>query len=1003
MKPTALVLEVVDRRHCRPGCHLRRAGWVLLLLVTTPLARGQSSAPVQFAREIRPILSDQCFECHGPDQAARQADLRFDLPEGLFGAAESGQIPITPGQPELSELLRRVTSNDPDQRMPPPEKGAPLKPAQVDRLRHWIQQGATWQEHWSWQPPLRPRLPAVADAGWPLGAIDRFVLARLEREQHNPAPPAVQETLLRRVSFDLTGLPPTLDQLDTFLEDDSPNAYEKQLDRLLASPRLGEHLAWTWLDAARYGDTNGYQGDSTRTMWPWRRWVIEAFNANLPFDRFTTEQLAGDLLKNPTIDQQIASGFHRNVPLNGEGGRIPEESRVEYVIDRVETTATVWLGLTAGCARCHDHKYDSLSQKEFYRLFAYFNQIDETGSIDSGLMAHPVLKVPVKDKIQELRLIEGRLANRNAMFATASADRQPPDRQAWEDQLLAGGQAPLSWGPWKYLGPIRADSVGHGHGKRFGPEETGDASRVYGDKVWQTQDWPDDQIITMPLPPANVGYAYRQVDVTAPASVELTLGADNGIRLWLNGGPLLNKLTKAGADTDQEKVTLELEPGTHHLLMKITNRTGTGGFYFQSAHGGLPPDIAPILKTTVDQRTPAQQQRLTGLYRKSLPEFRDLAEKIRRLEGRRLQLENVSYVETMVMRRRAEPRATYLLVRGRYDQPDESEKLLPQVPAALSALPPGAPADRLGLARWLLDAEHPLTARVAVNRYWQSLFGVGLVATSEDFGSQGELPSHPDLLDWLATEYVHLAWDRKALLRKLVTSQTYRQSSRATPEAFRLDPQNRLLSRGPRFRLPAHILRDQALAFSGLLVERIGGPSVKPYQPSGIWSEFSFGKIRYTPDYGQDLYRRTLYTFWRRSTGPTNVFDNSDRQVCSVRPRRTNTPLQALVLLNDPTYVEAARLLAQRILNLADQSSGGRLATAFRIATSRWPSQTEQSVLEGCLERAREHFQDQSEAAEALLSVGETRLEPRGDSVELAAYTSVMNVLLNMDETITRE
>ncbi|MBI83436.1 MAG: hypothetical protein CMJ81_09590 [Planctomycetaceae bacterium] len=999
MKPTAPVLEVVDR----PGCQPLRAGWLLLVLVATPLAGAQSDEPVHFASEIRPILSDQCFECHGPDRAARQAGLRFDLPEGLFAPAESDHVPITPGQPELSELLQRVISDDPDLRMPPPETGAPLKPDQVDRLRRWIQQGANWQQHWSWQPPVRPQLPDVADADWPLGAMDCFVLARLDREQHDPAPVAVQETLLRRVTFDLTGLPPALDELDTFLEDRSPNAYEKQLDRLLASPRLGEHMAWTWLDAARYADTNGYQGDLTRTMWPWRQWVIEAFNANLPFDRFTTEQLAGDLLENPTIDQQIASGFHRNVPLNGEGGRIPEESRVEYVVDRVETTATVWMGLTSSCARCHDHKYDSLSQEEYYRLFAYFNQIDETGSVDSGRMAHPILKVPVRDKVHELRLVERRLADRKATFAAASTDRQPPDRQAWEDQLLDDGQTPPVWSPWQYLGPIQADSVGHGHNKRYGPEETGDASRVYGDTVWQTQDWPDDSIITMPLPPSCVGYAYRQVHVTNPATVELTLGADNGIRLWLNGAPLLNQLTQAGADTEQEKVTLELEPGTHHLLMKITNRTGSGGFYFQSTHGGLPPDIAPILKTAGDQRTPVEQQRLTELYRKSLPEFRDQAQQIRRLEGRRLRLENEAYVKTMVMRRRAEPRETYLLVRGRYDQPDKSEKLLPQVPSALSALPQGAPADRRGLARWLVTADHPLTARVAVNRYWQSLFGIGLVATSEDFGSQGAPPSHPDLLDWLATEYIHLEWDRKALLRKIVTSQTYRQSSRATAEAFRRDPQNRLLGRGPRFRLSAQMLRDQALAFSGLLAERIGGPSVKPYQPVGIWSEFSFGKIRYTPDGGQDLYRRTLYTFWRRSTGPTNVFDNSDRQVCSVRPRRTNTPLQALVLLNDPTYVEAARLLARRILNMADQTSERHLATAFRIATSRWPSQDEQNVLEGCLERARKHFQDQPVAAELLLDVGQARRNPHVDNVELAAYTSVMNVLLNMDETITRE
>lgn len=958
---------------------------------------------VDFAREIRPILSNYCFECHGPDRAARQADLRLDVSAGLFAEAESGVIPVVPGQPDQSELLLRVTSDDIDQRMPPAEAGRVLDVDQVLLLRRWIQQGAIWQQHWSWKSPVRPQLPTVSDSDWPAGAIDCFVLARLDGEKQIHSPPAVMETLIRRVTYDLTGLPPSLNQLDRVLQDPSPDAYTKEVDRLLATPRVGEHLAWAWLDAARYGDTNGYQGDLTRTMWPWREWVIDAINANLPFDQFTTEQLAGDLLENATVDQQIASGFHRNVPLNGEGGRIAEESRVEYVVDRVETTATVWMGLTAGCARCHDHKYDSLTQREFYQLFAYFNNIDESGNVDSGGNAKPVMKVPVKEKMYQVQTVQRQLEKQEAKLADLSANTDSQDAQQWEQQLLAGQQMEPLWGGWKFLGPILADSVGHGHNKQYGPETVGDASLGYRDRIWEDKYWPDGKAVVMPLVPSSVGYAYRQVRVSIPTSVEVTVGADNAVRLWVNGIEVLEKITSGGANTEQEKITLELQIGVHDVLMKISNRAGTGGFYFETTLQGLLPEIKKILSTPKVQRTEDQEQRFTELYWQSVPELQDLTYQIRRLQGRLQQLQKETHVETMVMRERVEPRETYLLVRGRYDHLDKSEKLSPEVPATLPAIPEGAAKNRLGLARWLMAKEHPLTARVAVNRYWQALFGTGLVATSEDFGSRGEQPSHPDLLDWLATEYVRLHWDRKALLRKLVTTRTYGQDSGATSESFKLDPKNRLLGRGPRFRLPVQVLRDQALAMSGLLVETIGGPSVKPYQPKGIWAEFSFGKIQYTNDSGPNLFRRTLYTFWRRSAGPANIFDNSDRQVCSVRPRRTNTPLQALVLLNDKTYVEAARMLAQRILNLEVETSKERLVIAFRIATARRPTTTEQAALDRCLERSRGYFQEHPAAVEQLLAVGQARSDIRLDRVELASYASVMNVILNLDETVTRE
>jgi hypothetical protein len=799
---------------------------------------------VQFNRDIRPILSDTCYTCHGPAKSARKAGLRLD-------SEVSGSKVIVPGKLNESPLWKRITSKDPKKRMPPPHSGRQLTQKQIELFRLWIEQGAKWQKHWSFLAPQRPPLPPVKNTTWPRNAIDHFILARLQRENLQPSPGASRETLIRRVTLDLTGLPPTVAEVEAFLSDKSPNAYEKVVDRLLASPRYGERMVLEWLDAARYSDTNGYQTDGTRPMWPWRDWVIDALNRNMPFDQFTIEQLAGDLLPGATVSQKIATGFNRNHMLNGEGGRIAEESRVEYVVDRVNTTSTVWLGLTAACAQCHDHKYDPISQKEYYQLYAFFNNIAESGGVDPrNSTAAPVLELPTPEQKAKI----------------PQATRAVVDLEKQLKALAA-----------KFL-PHQAE-------------------------------W------------------------------EKTVKADK-----------------------------------------------------------LPGKVADVLKIEKAKRTPAQAKILTDHYLTTFAEGQALKQRLDRAKKSLNDLKNGVLI-TMVMEERPQPRDTFVLIRGAYDK--YGAKVSAQVPAALPPLSKGTPNNRLALARWLVDPSNPLTARVTVNRCWQMFFGTGLVKTTEDFGSQGDAPSHPELLDWLAAEF-RGNWNVKALHRLIVTSATYRQSSQVTPLLLERDPTNRLLARGPRSRLNSFLLRDQALALSGLLVPKLGGPPVRPYQPPGIWEEFSFGTIRYMQDKGEKLYRRSLYTFWRRSVGPTNLFDTSARQVCSVRPSRTNTPLHALVLLNDVTYVEAARVWAERLMKQG-KTPEERLALAFRMATARQPSTAELKVLVKGFERVLKQYKEDRPAALKLVSTGEYPRDPKLDVAELAAYTGVASLILNLDEVITKE
>jgi hypothetical protein len=810
----------------------------LFALPYSSLAAGK----VDFARDVLPILSNHCFQCHGPDEKARKADLRLDRKDE---ALRNDSPVIVPGKGTDSEVFKRLVAEDEGERMPPPKVNKKLTPQQIDTLKQWIDQGAEWGRHWAFAPPVRPAIPNRKNPA--VNPIDAFVLARLEREGLPPSPEADRERLIRRVTLDLTGVPPSLEEVDAFLKDASPRAYETVVNRLLASPRFGERMAWDWLDAARYADSNGYQGDGERTMWPWRDWVVRAYNDNLPFDQFTVWQLAGDLLQRPTRDQTLATAFNRNHMINGEGGRIAEENRIEYVFDQTETTGTVWLGLTVGCARCHDHKFDPILQKDYYSLFAYFNQTPVNGGGGSG-QTPPLLD-----------------------FASPEQEKRKKDAQAAYDEIV----------------------------KRAVPVE--------------------------------------------------------------------KQLRDAAATKDRD------------------------GNYAST----LPALIESALRKGPNDRADQNYDELTKHFKDSEPEYVKLLGAMRKARQVR-DAANAAVPKVMVMGDQQQVRETFVLSRGAYDK--REGKVTPSTPGSLPALPRDAPANRLALAEWIISKDNPLTARVAVNRLWQQFFGTGLVKSSEDFGVQGERPSHPELLDWLAVEFRE-HWDTKQIIRLIVTSAAYRQSAKVTPQLLERDPDNRLLARGARHRLPSWMIRDQALFAGDLLTPTFGGTPVKTYQPPGIWEEATFGNKRYQQDKGEALYRRSLYVFWRRIVGPTMFFDAANRQTCSVKTVTTNTPLHALVTLNETTYVEAARSLAQRAMEKTDKDTD-RLAFAFRRATSRTPTEAETKLLTAALEKQRKLFAADKEAALKLLKVGESPRNEKLDAVEHASLAAVCLMMLNLDETL---
>ncbi|MCO6455694.1 MAG: PSD1 domain-containing protein [Pirellulaceae bacterium] len=985
---------------------------------------------IAFNRDIRPLLSDKCFSCHGPDAAQRKADLRLDL------EADAKAVAIVPGSPADSELWARVSSDDDELRMPPPDSGKSLTAAEIDLLKRWIAAGAPYERHWSFIPPSRPALPESPPAVRQLQPIDRFVLARLERERLSFSPAADRHTLLRRISLDLTGLPPTPAEIQDFLADTSDNAWEKVVDRLLRSDRYGEQMARHWLDAARYADTNGYQYDLEREQWVWRDWVIHAFNTNMPFDRFTIEQLAGDLLPEASDQQKLATAFHRNHPITIEGGVIDEEYRTEYVVDRVVTTSTVWLGLTMLCGRCHDHKYDPIQQEEFYRFFAFFNQVPERGlqGFDPKLKVASPLRDAASQRIErELQLAEQELNEQLAGQADQLA--------SWERQL-----AELAGTPWQTVVPRSMKSEG-GATLTVQPDQSVLASGASPDleryDLELDADRPIHAIRLEALTDASLAgggtgrasngnfvlseFQLAVSNSDAPEQFAPRRIASATADYSQQGYPIADaidgRIDRAGwavdGNTKRENrsavftLAEPLEPSqAGRLRIQLHHRWGgnhsIGRFRLAVATrpvSDLPADVAALVRIPAEQRTAPQQRQLREVLaeRYGNDALRATVARIRQLTAERDQRDQVP--ATMVMAELPAPRATHVLFRGEYDKPRQA--VTPGTPAALPPMPDGAPGNRLGLARWIVMPNHPLTARVAVNRFWQRLFGQGIVKTTEDFGSQGEWPSHPELLDWLAVDFVESGWDVKSLLKQIVMSETYRQSSVVSDELARRDPENRLLGRGPRLRLDAEVIRDSALQASGLLSPQVGGPSVFPYHPEGLWQEIN-NRPGYSREYQQDtgdkLYRRSLYTFWKRTVPPPSLaaFDAPEREYCVVRRSRTNTPLQSLVLLHDPQFVEAARHLGQWMLTHGGPTAQQRIAAGFQRCLCRPPNEEELQVLHEILQERLAQYRNQPEEARRVLQVGESPHDESLDTAELAAWTTVARVMMNLSEFVTK-
>ncbi len=1032
-------------------------------------------ATIQFNRDIRPILSDKCFTCHGPDKGKRVTQFHFDVEEAAKQPLPGGRFAVLAGDPDKSALIQRITATDERRRMPPASTGKTLTEREVALLTAWIQQGAKWEKPWAFEAPVRPAVPQVADRGWPRNAIDAFVLARLEQEGMKPAPEADRATLLRRVTLDLIGKGPTLAEIDQFVADKSPDAYEKVVDRLLRSPHYGERMAMPWLDAARYADSSGYQVDYERSMWRWRDWVIDAFNKNMPFDRFAVEQLAGDLLPNATLDQKIATAFNRNHRTNAEGGIVLEEYATEYVVDRVATTSSVFLGVTMGCARCQDHKYDPFSQKEFYQLYAYFNNVPEHGRSRRG-NSQPYIKAPTPPELAMLDKLDAEVAAATSNFEkarlasvaaeakwiaalahTAPSQWAPPGQVAYysmdTDLPVQASPAPAAPGKpvaspsWRGAAQFADGVVGRAasfDGKSYiDAGEVGDfddddkftfsawiyPTRATGAIVTKTRDESESRGYTLQLKDGKVqisvvyGWAFNGVRIETEKPLEL--GKWHHVSASYDGSREARGLTLI-VDGVRQPTTVQVDvlndpPSTREPL-----RIGGGGGpenRFQGLidevriYGRVLTDdevavlfstrpLNEIAKRTEAERAAAEQAKLRGAFLESPDAPEPLRQASRRLGDAKSKREAYydGITTVMVMQEMAAPRETRVLQRGAYDQ--FGEAVTPGVPSILPPIPSDYPRNRLGLARWLVQPSNPLTARVAVNRYWQLYFGTGIVKTVEDFGSQGELPSHPELLDWLATEFVRTGWNVKEFQKLVVMSATYRQDSQAGATALQTDPENRLLARGPRFRLPAETVRDHALSIAGLLVEKVGGPSVKPYQPEGLWLDLTQnGSGEYIQDHGEKLYRRSLYTFWKRTIPPPTManFDAPSRESAVLQRSVTNTPLQALNLLNDVTYLEAARLLAERMLREGGATPAGRIAFAFRLATGQRPTATESAILTDALTYARQRFAGRPDAAVKFLAVGEHPRDQKLDVRELAPYASVASLILNLDKTITKD
>lgn len=1187
---------------CR-GVSLILAGSLALAETSLLAADSPKTAPVSFNREIRPIFSEHCYACHGPDEGQRKAGLRLDIEEEALKPLKSGGRAIVPGNPSASVLMSRITAEDPDNRMPPPEHEKPLSSKQIDTLKRWIAEGAQWERHWAYLPQKRPDLPPLQQTGWARNEIDYFIQAELEKLGLKPSPEAPKAKLIRRASLDLIGLPPSVAEIEAFMEEDSEEAYDQLIDRLLDSKHYGERQALFWLDLARYGETQGFHHDRHRDMWHWRDWVIHAYNENKPFDEFTIEQLAGDLLPNPTTEQKIATGFHRNEMTTSEGGALPEEYSVKYVVGRVDTTARVWLGTSLACAECHDHKYDPISQEDYYRFFAYFNNVPEDG-LDRGINPRP--RLSLKTEAQEKR-IQTLTQELNALELAYANLVNPPNeaydagQKRWMDKLENAGRknwhflkplaattanrSELAWNAERVItasGPLpnkevytldfhtdlpaitgvrleaipdensgqigraengdfvltrfeilsrsasradlaRASSPAFAQwrmigpfGRRippaqlldtiFGPETHLDFNAAFGEERRRWSDPISDLSEALKKFEGKTGAVYLAGTIAAQSSTETTLRLNTppSHRLWVN-------LAEIPASAENDRLKISLRKGQNSILLKL-------------ALAGAPPKIQPALLDEQTQWKPVKiksaaasrerprygirgalddkietgwsvwekepqgkdtayawfqteeplgaksggalriqlsfhsplPQRLLGKFRLAvtdsaafgdwiaLPQnirtdlirffdrqssqlppsvqvyyrenFIEEAQQLKKLlnakKKERADFEN-SLPVAMVMGERETPKDTFVLLRGEYNNP--GKKVEPGLPASLHpkfAEPPKQKAkdktqrgNRLDLARWLVDPGHPLTSRVVVNHYWQQFFGTGIVKTSEDFGSQGEWPSHPQLLDWLAREFVESGWNIKHMHKLILTSATYRQDSTILPEHLRLDPENRKLASFPRIRLEAEAIRDLTLFAGGLLDPTIGGESVYPYQPPGLWEQLAFqGTRKWEQSKGVKNYRRGLYVYWRRSVPYASfvTFDAPSRETCTVQRPRTNTPLQALVLMNDPVYIEAARSLGQRVLSEGGATLEDKIRFACQTVLARLPLPLELSQLRQAYLDELSHFKSNRIAANQLIHVGASEPPLNADICELAAWTIIGNILLNLDETITK-
>lgn len=1183
-----------------------RAGvrfWCLLtaaLVLTAAQNRvAAASAKVDFNKDIRSALSDNCFACHGPDDKQRKAGLRFDIREEALKPAKSGDLAIVPGHPEKSSLIARIETHDQDEIMPPVKTGKKLTSGQIDLFKRWIAEGASYSAHWSFVRAERPKVPEVADKAWPRNEIDRFVLARLEQEKLSPSTQADGRTLARRVSLDATGLPPTPAEVEAYLNDNDPKSYERLVDRLLDSPRYGENMARYWLDAARYADSHGYHIDSERSIWKYRDWTVKAYNRNLPFNEFTRQQLAGDLLPETTLDQKIASGYVRCNMSTGEGGAIEEEYRAKYAFDRVETMSTMWLGLTMTCARCHTHKYDPIQHKEYYQLYAFFNSMAEpvmdgnkpnpdpfikvpspeqsqrqawlkesieTGQkklespipdldekqpawqarwherLKSGWSAIPLkgltVSAPVKvsEPAENTVLIEAPKPDRELyemvvalppgpfaglrleplpheslphkgsgrasdgtftlseieadLVPPVSADGKQPNAEALKFELAAAddaaedqavqkaidGKIETGWNPgtknvasphtaiflmkeprdivagtrlrvrmrfpaaerkalgsfrlsaarepnllaalfpsrmedWRVIGPFKVPDPVAGFAEAYPPEKELAFDKSYPgarDTIsWNVrsdiQDGRSQEFVSELHGVHGAFYFHRKITVATPRKLEVSLLADDFIKVFLNGKVIAERAHKTALGEDALRATLELAAGENQLLVKVVNHQGACRFRFDKFlmdDEAIPTSVAVVLAASADPQGGAATTVRNHYRAIRSPEWKRTFEDLASWRDETEALDR-AIPTTIVAKESSSARETFILMRGEYDKP--GEKVGPGVPSFLSPFPAGAPLSRLGLAEWLVSRDQPLTARVIVNQFWQQYFGVGLVKTAEDFGVQGEHPSHPELLDWLAVEFMESGWDMKHIQRLILNSATYRQTSVASAELRARDPENRLLARGPRFRLDAEALRDAALSVSGLLVEEYGGRSVKPYQPPGLWEAVSFNNSqKYEQDRGAANYRRSLYTHWKRQSPPPNlmIFDAPTREYCVVRRPRTNTPLQALTLLNDPQFVDASRAFARRILREGGSQTRSRIEYAFEFATARRPAADERDLLLQVVEDQLKAYTSNPEAAGKLV-LAEAGL-PAAQRTELAAWTTVASMLLNLDETMTK-